>query len=999
MSFENVLNDSNLNNFFNDVIDSVNYKKQSLKDNEQYTILENDYEIIRDDILNKAIQRYNVFHTDATLIDINEILKDKKIMQSIDTLIKREFNIRYPKPHYLISKENNYNLIGKLSRKQKQKKYKSFNRFAEFYKHYTKLYDSLEYIDEVTDRIIERCPDPKNNDSFYYHVGVYGYPQIGKTTNHIGLTHKLIDVLFDIIIILSGTTNDTQWQTQLRYNYYCLGKNENEELVGIGNYYPYNLNKGVYDDKINYTEGETSIIVTKKNKSTLTKLLNKLRNIKKCYPDISIAIINDESDDSSINTHGTEEDPTVINNLVRQIRDIGKSNNTEKVAIFNYTATPFADIVIEKDEENPDLFPKDNIIILESPLSYLGPKEFYGENSYPFLNTKTICEYNIGNNYNTTIDIDQDIIKNINDESKNKNNKSKGKKKLCKKFKTLPDSLKESIKLFILNGALIQLRNEKDIWRNHNVLHHSMLINIDVNNDTQEEIMLLVKDYIEEIRTDILTGKLYKYKLEINTLYKYLKDRAKNIEYLDNKRFNGNLVYNYDYSFNNSQVEEAFEKYILSKDKFNDYKIKIKLINGKGKEKLDYSNSKEGLHVIAVGGLKLSRALTLENLTVSFFYRSYKTATADVLLQSSRWFGYRDQVRDLITVYTTNDLKIKFAESERMLDKLFQEFRQMSSSGKSPFHFKAYILRHKYVEPTSSKKRQHAIEYNEKALIDNTLIPIVKNCEAHSATFSLDRLDESNDKNFESLEILIKEITTSDNVEKKIDEKVDNNIVFQNVDPRIIIHFLEKVEISQKSDIYKKGQQKGYIQYIDYLIKENKLDNFRVMIFNNTFEKEKLQTPSTEIKGIGEIYTSNQCIDKVFVEDDNTYFEVNQGKAINYRHIRYVLNDSEKYEIEKATNRKYTDTNVPSIKKAMEILQKMNARVGFLLVYILNKNELTNTESISLKLKINDNLMTFGLLLPNGLDKYKIQKLKDEYGTDLIDLVENSDYKILLQDR
>ncbi|MBK4216180.1 hypothetical protein JJJ17_09610 [Paracoccus caeni] len=54
---------------------------------------------------------------------------------------------------------------------------------------------------------------------------------------------------------------------------------------------------------------------------------------------------------------------------------------------------------------------------------------------------------------------------------------------------------------------------------------------------------------------------------------------------------------------------------------------------------LDYSLHKvDGLHVIAIGGLALSRGLTLEGLTVSYLLRN--VTASDTLMQMARWFGY-----------------------------------------------------------------------------------------------------------------------------------------------------------------------------------------------------------------------------------------------------------------------------------------------------------------------------------------------------------------------
>ena len=83
-------------------------------------------------------------------------------------------------------------------------------------------------------------------------------------------------------------------------------------------------------------------------------------------------------------------------------------------------------------------------------------------------------------------------------------------------------------------------------------------------------------------------------------------------------------------------------------------KILVLTVNGsKQSGKLDYKTNKS-LRVIAVGGLALSRGLTLEGLMVSYFYRN--TATFDVLMQMGRWFGYRIGYLDICRLYITKEL-------------------------------------------------------------------------------------------------------------------------------------------------------------------------------------------------------------------------------------------------------------------------------------------------------------------------------------------------------
>ena len=83
--------------------------------------------------------------------------------------------------------------------------------------------------------------------------------------------------------------------------------------------------------------------------------------------------------------------------------------------------------------------------------------------------------------------------------------------------------------------------------------------------------------------------------------------------------------------------------------------IEVRPINGSVRDCLDYKDTVGGLKVIAIGGDKLSRGLTLEGLTCSYFLRASKMY--DTLMQMGRWFGYRDKYLDVCRLFTTSELK------------------------------------------------------------------------------------------------------------------------------------------------------------------------------------------------------------------------------------------------------------------------------------------------------------------------------------------------------
>jgi hypothetical protein len=155
------------------------------------------------------------------------------------------------------------------------------------------------------------------------------------------------------------------------------------------------------------------------------------------------------------------------------------------------------------------------------------------------------------------------------------------------------------------------------------------------------------------------------------------------INYLDNLRkffLNKNTeVYNANLNF----FKDIWEKNFLAyKEKFKDKTYptwqqlidneksinfviselvkNIKLLNGESNDELNYEDHINkwnfGLHTIVIGGDKLSRGLTLEGLSMSYFLRSAKMPMYDTLMQMGRWFGYREGYDDLCRLFTNRDI-------------------------------------------------------------------------------------------------------------------------------------------------------------------------------------------------------------------------------------------------------------------------------------------------------------------------------------------------------
>jgi len=134
--------------------------------------------------------------------------------------------------------------------------------------------------------------------------------------------------------------------------------------------------------------------------------------------------------------------------------------------------------------------------------------------------------------------------------------------------------------------------------------------------------------------------------------------------------------------------------------------IQVRTINGLAGDVLDYETHKgDGLHVIAIGGDKLSRGLTLEGLSVSYFMRCSRMY--DTLMQMGRWFGYRPGYLDLCRLYTTSELCEWFGHIAIATEELRNEFDLMVKSGGTPKDFGLRVRSHPKLMVTSQVKMRH----------------------------------------------------------------------------------------------------------------------------------------------------------------------------------------------------------------------------------------------------------------------------------------------------
>ncbi len=375
-------------------------------------------------------------------------------------------------------------------------------------------------------------------------------------------------------------------------------------------------------------------------------------------------MIDDEADNASINTKDIydengnidpEYDVTKINGLIRQIL-----NMFEKSAYVGYTATPFANIFIDPDSETEkhgeDLFPKSFIISIPSPSNYIGAETIFG--LYDDVDRGTTEVEGLP------------LIKRISDYEQFIPDKHK------KDFKVndLPPSLKKAIKFFILSTAARSFRGKENA-------HNSMLIHVTRYIDVQNKISGLVLKELKAIQQRLRHGE--------GDFPEKIMDEFKGIWDTDYKDVTKVIIQKTDDPVINPIPWEALQPYILP----SAMKINVITANGSSNDILEYRRHEdEGLCAIVIGGDKLSRGLTLEGLTISYYLRASKMY--DTLLQMGRWFGYRPGYLDLCRIFTSPELVDFYVHIARASRELKEELVYMSDRGLTPMDYGLRVRKH-----------------------------------------------------------------------------------------------------------------------------------------------------------------------------------------------------------------------------------------------------------------------------------------------------------------
>jgi hypothetical protein len=575
----------------------------------------------------------------------------------------------------------------------------------------------VEALDRSTDGIISELEDPKREAPWDRRGLVVGHVQSGKTSSYSALICKAADAGYKIIVVLAGMHNNLRSQTQMRLEEAFLGYETSPNRdpgnpIGVffedrdPNIHP---NCATSRDEAGDFNGAAArkfsvspeqrpwLFVVKKNKPVLEKLLKWMRSNhvanatdpatgRRISTNLPLLVIDDEADNASIDTGEQEFDengipdpdhePKAINSLIRQILA-----TFAKSAYVGYTATPFANVFIHRrgatKDEGEDLFPRSFIRNLAAPSSYVGPTRVFGL-------TSPIGE-RVGG-----LPLIREFADHVNEDGTGWM-PAKHKKEHIPTYRAedaLPISLEEAVMSFMLACAARACRGQK-------TRHCSMLVHVTRLKLVQNH----VRRQVEEFKKGV-TQRLMR-KVDQEPLLKRFQD-----------------LWISDFEPTHEAVRQALvegetlpplptwaEIKAALPDAATD--IVVMTINGSIKDVLSYvEKEKTGLKVIAIGGDKLARGLTLEGLVTSYFVRT--TKMYDTLMQMGRWFGYRPGYLDVCRLYTTDDLILNFGLIADAAEELRQEFDAMVSVGATPDRYGLKVASHPSLLVTSPMKMRTA---------------------------------------------------------------------------------------------------------------------------------------------------------------------------------------------------------------------------------------------------------------------------------------------------
>ena len=627
--------------------------------------------------------------------------------------------------------------------------------------------EMVKSLDHSSSVVVANLAPPKSVEPCAVKGLVLGYVQSGKTANFSAVISKAVDAGYRFVVVLAGMHNILRLQTQARLNEELVvpKKSACTTLTRVDEFGDFQRKQAVAGDRALGSGDGFCLVVLKKNSAVLRSFNSWLDTTSQSVLDACpTLIIDDESDQASVNTAKPENDPTAINDHIRNM--IKKFKVSSYVG---YTATPFANVLIDASLDD-DLYPKDFLVSLDKPVGYVGTEELFGRDA---IEPKGALD-------------GIPVLRTIPEEDADR--LSPGKKIAGGSTDPITRSMAEAIDAYIVGCSARLSRNQ---WGQHMtmLIHTSQL----VSHHTE------LKSAIDQLILSI--------KLDRRDNLESLKDRFKTLWDGDFLKVCG--------SFKAAEVP-SFDTVWRNSEKFIE-KLEVIMENHESEDRLTYDRP-DPFWGIVIGGNTLSRGLTLEGLTTSYFVRNSKGY--DTLLQMGRWFGYRPNYVDLTRIYVTEGLQSKFYHLATVEEEVRDEIKTMAANGERPIDVGLKIRTHPAMTVTSNLKMRQA-----------------KQC---SLTYSGAKI-QALYMNLNDAPLISKNtkavVRLLEDAERFVGrpvrpsfEELNASLLYRNVNAELILQFLERYEFS---DANIRFSSKMISDYISDLSKAGELTNWSIALMSS----------------------------------------------------------------------------------------------------------------------------------------------------------------------
>lgn len=724
--------------------------------------------IYSEEEIDKTIEKFSILSNDITKEEIEQIKRDIHSRQ----IIKLDIGTA------LVDEKHKKWFMGKKPNMDM----KYWNRYKNYLRYDKKFGPNvIDSMDDVSDEIVDLLGDPQSMDNFQRRGLVVGDVQSGKTANYISVINKAADAGYKIIVLLTGTIEKLRKQTQIRIDEGFIGKasDNSQSIVGVGKYdntiVPLFFTT-IYDDfKSTSTRllgisldnmTNACVLVVKKNVSVLRNLNQWIKNQNlrggNLIVDNSLLVIDDEADNASINTNDEDKLPTKINEQIRTLLKL-----FTRTSYLGFTATPYANIFIDPYvQENEmladDLFPRDYIYCLDAPSNYIGARDIFGTNAkYSYM----VQEITDAEDYYP----------------------QKHKIDFC--VDALSPSLETALYEFYLANVIRDIRG--DI-----TAHRSMLINISRFVNVQRQLGEMVNRHLKIVKENIRVNSKLPVNIAIkNNTIRKLKE-----------------VYETEYKDVSISWEEIQANLIRAIEP-----IQVFVINS-GQNELDYeANETYGLRAICIGGLTLSRGLTLEGLIISYFYRNSKIY--DTLMQMGRWFGYRGGYEDICRIWMSEESSNWYGEISDATDELRLSIKDMKQNGETPKDFGLKVRRDSNVLMITARNKMRG----------TSELPLIISLSGEF--IETPKLFNDYSKNYSNYQVIMDFVERVGKGNKLIDNpNSKTNYGFENIPKSEIIEILNKFEVARANIKYNRESIISFIN--DYAGTE--LNKWDVVFLNGS---------------------------------------------------------------------------------------------------------------------------------------------------------------------